>query len=142
MKSVQIHNGFYLVFDRGDEVLSTLTSFGEQEAVHWAAFDAIGAVEDVEVGYYDLESKEYVFRREEGIFEVTSLKGNLAEAGNEGVLVHAHVALARCDETLEIIGGHLKSARVAVTLEMVLWLVSQPLIRVLDEDIGLNLIRL
>ena len=61
---------------------------------------------------------------------------------NEGVLVHAHAVLSRCDESLETIGGHVKSARVAVTLEMVLWLVSQPLTRVFDENIGLRLLNL
>lgn len=142
MKAVQIHNGFFIVFDKGEEVISTLTRFGEQEGVHWATFSAIGAVEDVEIGYYDRDEKEYFFRREEGVFEVASLKGNLAEVDNEGVLTHAHAVLSRCDDTLETIGGHLKSARVAVTLEMILWLVSQPLTRVYDDDIGLNLIQL
>ncbi|MBI5457466.1 DUF296 domain-containing protein [Candidatus Kaiserbacteria bacterium] len=142
MKSVQIHNGFFIVFDKGEEVISTLTRFGEQEGVHWGAFEAIGAVEDVQIGYYDRDAKQYFFRKEKGVFEVASLKGNLAEVDNEGVLVHAHAVLSRCDDTLETIGGHVKSARVAVTLEMILWLVSQPLTRVYDDDIGLNLIQL
>ncbi len=142
MKAVQIHNGFFIVFDKGEEVISTLTRFGELEGVHWGVFEAIGAVENVEIGYYDLAAKEYFFRKEEGVFEVASLKGNVAEVDNEGVLVHAHATLARCDETLETIGGHVKSARVAVTLEMILWLVSQPITRVFDEEIGLNLIQL
>ena len=57
-------------------------------------------------------------------------------------LVHAHAALARCDDSLEMIGGHVRSLRVAATLEMIVWLVTQPLIRSLDEETGLNLIRL
>ena len=142
MKSVQIHNGFFIVFDKGEEVISALTRFGEQEGVHWGVFEALGAVEDVEIGYYDRDAKQYFFRKEEEVFEVASLKGNLAELDNERVLVHAHAVLSRCDESLETIGGHLKSARVAVTLEMVLWLVSQPLTRVFDDNIGLRLIDL
>ena len=54
MKFVQVHNGFFLVFDKGEEVIATLVRFGEVEGVHWGVFDAIGMVEDVEVGYYDL----------------------------------------------------------------------------------------
>lgn len=142
MKFVQIHNGFFLVLDRGEEVISTLTRFGEVEGVHWGVFDAIGMLKDVEIGYYNLEDQEYVFREEEGPFEVASLKGNIAEVEGEMPLVHAHAALARCDESLETIGGHLRSARVAATLEIIVWLVTQPLIRTLDEETGLNLIRL
>ncbi|MCR4325570.1 MAG: DUF296 domain-containing protein [Patescibacteria group bacterium] len=141
MKSVQIHNGFFIVMERGEEVVSTLAAFGEQEEVHWAAFNAIGAVQDVEIGYYDIEGREYVFRQEGGPFEVVSMKGNISEL-DETPLVHMHAALARCDETLEMIGGHVRSARVAVTLEMALWFVSQPLLRGFDEETGLNLIQL
>lgn len=139
MQSVQIHNGFFLVFDRGEDVLSTLRLFAENEGVHWATFDAIGAVEDVEIGYYDLESREYVLRQEDGPFEVVSLKGNITEL-NEGPTIHAHAALARADASLEMLGGHVRSMRVAITLEMVVWVVSQPLLREPDDETGLNLI--
>jgi len=142
MKFVQIHNGFFLVFDRGEEVISTLVRFEEQEEVHWGVFDSIGMVENVEIGFYDIENRAYVFREEAGPFEVASLKGNIAEVEGEMPLVHAHAALARCDETLETIGGHVRSLRVAATLEMTVWLVTQPLIRSLDEETGLNLIRI
>jgi predicted DNA-binding protein with PD1-like motif len=141
MKAVQIHNGFFIVLERGEELISTITQFGEREEVHWAVFEAIGAVENVEIGYYDLETQQYVFREEAGPFEVASLKGNVAEI-NEAPMVHAHATLSRCDETLETIGGHLKSARVAITLEVCLWLVTQPLLRSFDDETGLNLIQL
>lgn len=141
MRAVQIHNGFFIVFERGEEVISLLSEFGEREDVHWASFEAIGAVEDVEIGYYDIEAKEYVFRQETGPFEVCSMNGNLAEF-NEQTLVHMHAALARCDASLEMIGGHVRSVRVAATLEMSLWLVSQPLTRGYDDDTGLNLIQM
>ena len=141
MKAVQIHNGFFVVLDRGEEVMTTIAQLGEREEVHWGAFEAIGMVEDVEIGYYDIESREYVLRQEAGPFEVVSFKGNITEF-NEAPLVHAHAALARCDETLEMIGGHVRSARVAATLEMILWFVSQPLVREFDEETGLNLINI
>lgn len=141
MKAVQIHNGFFVIFERGEEIIAALAQFGEREEVHWGAFEAIGMVEDVEIGYYDLESREYVLRQEAGPFEVVSFKGNISEF-NETPIVHAHAALARCDETFEMIGGHVRSASVAASLEMILWLVSQPLIREFDDETGLNLINM
>ena len=128
MQSVQIHNGFFLVFARGEELIETLTRFCEENEVHWGQFQAIGAVEDVEIGYYDLPSRQYVFREEEGPLEVASMDGNVAEI-DERPIVHAHAVLSNCDETLRTIGGHIKSARVAVRLELCLWFVRKPLFR-------------
>lgn len=140
MQAVQIHNGFFLVFERGEDFMPTLLRFCEENDVHWGQFQAIGALEDVQIGYYDLPNREYVFRLEEGPFEVASLDGNISEMENEEPVVHAHAVLSRCDESLECIGGHLRSARVALTLELCLWQVTQPLIRHPDDETGLNLI--
>jgi predicted DNA-binding protein with PD1-like motif len=140
MQTVQIHNGFFIVLSRGEELIASLTQFCEQEAVHWGQFSAIGAVEDVEIGYYDIGNREYVFNAEEGPFEVANMNGNISELG-EDPLIHCHAVLSRCDETLGCIGGHIRTARVALTLEVCLWLVTQPLLRGFDEDTGLNLLR-
>jgi predicted DNA-binding protein with PD1-like motif len=140
MQAMQIHNGFFLVFERGEELMPTLIRFCEENDVHWGQFQAIGAVEDVEIGYYDLASREYIFRAEAGPFEVASMDGNISEMESEEPVVHVHAVLARCDDSLECIGGHLRRARVALTLELCLWQVTQPLIRSRDEETGLNLI--
>jgi len=140
MQSTQIHNGFFIVLSRGEELMAALREFCERNDVHWAQFSAIGAVEDVEIGYYDLENREYVFNAEVGPFEVANLDGNISQL-NEAPLVHAHATLSRCDDSLSCIGGHLKSAHVALTLEICLWVVTQPLQRGFDEETGLNLLR-
>ena len=109
--------------------------------MHWAQVVFGCAVENAEIGYYDLASRSYVFKKEAGPFEVVSLNGNVAEL-DESPLVHAHAAFSRCDESLATIGGHLKSAQVALTLEVWLSRVSQPLLRAPDPETGLNLITL
>jgi len=142
MQAVQIHNGFFLVFERGEDLFPTLTRFCEENKVHWAEFSAIGALEDVEIGYYDLPSREYVFRFEEGPLEVASMNGNVSEADDEEPVIHAHAVLSRCDETFATMGGHLRAGVVAITLELTLWEVTQPLTRRRDEETGLNLINI
>ena len=141
MQSVQIHNGFFIVLARGEELMATLRQFCEAQEVHWGQFQAIGAVEDVEIGYYDLPTRQYVFHREAGPLEVASMDGNISEL-DERPLIHAHAVLSRCDETLSCVGGHIRSARVALTLEICLWQVTQPLLRGFDEETGLNLLRI
>ncbi len=139
MQAVQIHNGTFLILERGEEIFSTVTRYCEEHQIHWGQFQAIGSVENVTIGYYDLPTREYVFREEAGPFEVSSMDGNVTELNGVPVL-HVHSVLSRCDESLETIGGHLRSATVAVTLEMCIWEVTQPLIRRFDDDIGLDLI--
>lgn len=140
MEAVQIHNGFFLVFARGENFMPTLINFCEENDVHWGQFAAIGALENIEIGYYDLTTREYIFHHDEGPFEVASMQGNISEMDGEKAVVHAHAVLSRPDPTLACIGGHLRSARVALTLELCLWHVSQPLIRARDDETGLNLI--
>src|SRR3989344_3216660 len=110
MQAVQIHNGYFLVLAHGEELIETVTKFCEETEMHWGQFQAIGAVEDVDIGYYDLENKRYMFQREDGPFEVASMDGNISEY-SERPLVHAHAVLSQCDETLRCIGGHIKSTR-------------------------------
>jgi uncharacterized protein len=138
-RHTQIHNGTFLVLEKGEELVSTLTRFCEERQIHWVQFQAIGAVEDVEIGYYDLEAKEYVFRQEPGPFEVSSMDGNVTEL-NSLPVPHIHAVLSRADESLETIGGHIRRATVHITLEMCLWEITQPLVRRFDDETGLNLI--
>jgi len=141
MKAVQVQNGFFLVLERGEELIGTLKGFCRENEVHWGQFSGIGALEDVEIGYYDLPSRQYVFRKEEGPFEVANMDGNVTELDEEP-LIHTHAALAHCDDSLSTIGGHVRSAIVALTLEICMWQISQPLLRGYDEETGLNLIQL
>jgi uncharacterized protein len=139
MKAVQIHNGYFLVFERGEEFFTAMNAFCESNDVHWAKFSGIGAIENVEIGYYDLSRRQYLFRQEKGPFEIGNLDGNITEF-NETSLIHVHGVLSRCDESLECIGGHFRRFTVALTLEACLWEVTQPLLREYDDDTGLNLI--
>lgn len=141
MKSAQIQSGFFPMPSRGEEVVSTLTNFCEEQGIHWAQLQAIGAVEDVEIGYYDLGERKYVFCEESRPFEVDSIEGNIAEV-HEKPIAHIHATLSRCNESLEAIGGHIRRARVALTLKVALWLISRPLVRSFDEDTNPNFINL
>ena len=129
-----------LVLQRGEELVKTLTEYCIRERIHAATFTGLGAVEKVTIGYYDLEKREYFFRKEPGVFEVTSMNGNVALVEGKP-FVHVHAALSRCDETLSVIGAHITEAKVAVTLEIFLITLDMSLRREYDEAIGLKLIQ-
>ena len=131
--------GFVIRMERGEELLTMLTDFCTRRGIQSGVFTGIGAVERVQIGYYDLGKKEYFFRKETGVFEVASMQGNVALVEGKP-FIHAHAVLSRCDESLECIGAHIKEAFVAVTLEVFLTPLDVPLSRKLNEEIGLKLL--
>ena len=139
MQSKQVHNKHVIALERGEEVISTLTKYCADNNIKAGAFQAIGAVERVKIGYYKLETKEYFFKDEKGEFEVASMNGNVALVDGSP-FIHAHAVLSRCDESCEIIAAHVKEAYVAVTLEVFLTELDMNLGRKLNEEIGLKLL--
>jgi uncharacterized protein len=113
-------------FDPGEEIVSGLAAFCEQAGVIGAAVQGIGSVATAEIGHFDPERGDYVFRRLDGPLEVLALTGNVAALDGRP-MVHVHAVLS--DRAFTTQGGHLRSATVAVTCEVVLTLLSAPVRR-------------
>ncbi len=130
---------YVLVFDKGDEVVETLTAFARKERLVAGRLTAIGAFSDVTLGYFDRQQKEYrkIAVREQ--VEVLSLIGDVAIDGDQPK-IHAHVVVGRSDGTTR--GGHLLEAHVWPTLEVVLETGARALRRSHDAESGLALIDL
>lgn len=141
MKHLKTTQGIVVKLERGEELIATLTAWCEREGIQNAIFSGIGAVEHVEIGYYDLATKTYVFKKHDEIFEVGSMQGNVALVDGKP-FIHAHAVLSRCDDSLSCIGAHIKSAVVAVTLEIFLTPLESRTTRALDANIGLKLLDL
>ncbi|MDO8481775.1 MAG: DNA-binding protein [bacterium] len=139
MKATQDNRRHIIVLERGENVLAMLAQYCAEKNITAGVFQAIGAVERVQIGYYDMAKREYHFREEAGVFEVASMNGNVALV-DEKPFVHAHAVLSRCDKSLECIGAHIKEAYVAVTLEVFLIALDMSLGRIYEEDIGLKLL--
>jgi predicted DNA-binding protein with PD1-like motif len=144
MKSKLIHEHggqktFALVFETGDEALSGLTEFAKQQRLGAAQITAIGAFQDVTLGYYDWGSKEYRKIPVEEQVEVLSLIGDVAEKDGEPK-VHAHIVVGRSDGSTR--GGHLLKGHVRPTLEVIITESPEHLRKRHDPETGLALIRL
>jgi predicted DNA-binding protein with PD1-like motif len=130
---------YAVIFDTGDEVVSGLTSFAREKGLAASHFTAIGAFQDVTLGYFDWQKKNYQKIPVHEQVEVLSLVGDIALDPRGGPKVHAHVVLGRSDGTTR--GGHLLEARVRPTLEVVLVESPSHLQRKQDPESGLALIR-
>ena len=140
MRSKELGAGrFALVFDKGDEPMSELEQYARERGLTAASFTGIGAFEEVVLGYFDRERKEYSEIPVREQVEVLSLAGDVAVADGEPK-VHAHVVVGKRDGTAH--GGHLLRASVWPTLEVVLVESPAELRKSHDPETGLALIDL
>lgn len=128
---------YALIFDKGDEVMRELTEFAKRRRLSAAHFTAIGAFEEVTLGYFDPTRKDYRHIPVKGQVEVVALLGDIALEGEEPK-IHAHVVVGLHDATTR--GGHLLEGRVWPTLELVLTETPGHLRRRFDAATGLALI--
>lgn len=129
---------FVLIFDTGDEILTTLKQFATEKELAGSSFKAIGALSHVKVGWFDWEKKEYQVAAEfDEQVELLSLIGDIA-LKDGAPQVHAHIVVGRRNGTAH--GGHLMEARVRPTCELVLTENPAHLQKQVDAETGLALI--
>ncbi|HTM68793.1 MAG TPA: PPC domain-containing DNA-binding protein [Candidatus Binatia bacterium] len=120
--------------ERGDAMRASIEALAAAENVPSARLTAIGAVEDAELGFYDLGRKEYLRRSFPGILELVSLEGSITVKDGKPFL-HAHVAISGPDFAVH--GGHLFDAKAGVVVELFIIPLERPLLRVMCDEIGL-----
>lgn len=130
---------YALVFKSGDEVVGQLTDWCRANAITAARFTGVGAFSDATVAWFDWDRREYQQIPVREQVELLSLNGDVAEQEGHAA-IHAHVVLGRRDGSTR--GGHLVSAHVRPTLELVLDTVPAHLSKRHDPESGLALIAL
>ena len=138
MKSIKVNDSFLIRCDIGDEIVACLKAFAAENKIYSGTILGIGSIKDPELGYYDIEKKEYIKKQFEGDYELLSLAGNFSRLGNE-IVLHCHVSVS--DAQFHVIGGHLFHAQVAVTTEFYIRPGGVELNRGLDDITGLNLLK-
>jgi predicted DNA-binding protein with PD1-like motif len=109
---------FVVVLSSGDEAISSLKSFVEQEKIEAAQFSAIGAFRSAILGYFDWETKSYQRIPVDEQVEVASFTGDVALGPDEKPALHIHCVLG-CRGG-RAVAGHLLEGHVRPTLEVVL----------------------
>ena len=129
---------YVVVLYAGEEAASGLKSFADEHNLTGSHFTALGAFQDVTLGWWNWETKEYERIRFEEQVEALSLVGNIARSPERDSSVHAHVVVGRRDGTAH--GGHLLEAHVRPVLEVTIVEVPAHLQRRPDARTGLALI--
>jgi len=141
MKSKKVNNFYVVRLEKGEEILSSLTKFCEDNKVYSGSISGIGGIDDVTLKYYDLEKKEYLPKRfSEGVnYEIIALNGNISRLEGKP-FVHMHITLG--DPEYKVFGGHLGSAKISITAEICINVLDKPIDRKLDKKFRLNFLDL
>jgi hypothetical protein len=140
MRWRRVAGGVVAVLDRGDEVVESLRTLAQQAAVQSGCISGLGAVDHVQLAFYDLERKAYDRLDLEGDHEIGGLTGNLT-LQDGAPFVHVHAVVAGRDFVART--GHLMRARCSATVELFVHdFGAEPIHRRPDTDIGLNLCKL
>lgn len=132
-----LEDGYLLRIPIEDKIIETVHQFAVEHGIPSATVSAIGAVKDVELGYYRLSDKTYLRKHFPNITELVSFSGNLSWIDGSPFL-HAHATLG--DDSFNVVGGHFFEGVVAITVEMHIKVFSERLNRKFDDVTGLNLL--
>lgn len=124
--------------DRGEEITEQLRAVAEKENIRLASVEALGAVDDFTVGVYNVAEKQYYANRFQGAFEIVSLTGTVTTMDGQ---FYQHLHMSAGDNKGAVFGGHLNSATVSATCEMVIRVIDGTVERAKDPEIRLNLFR-
>ncbi|MFH1642160.1 MAG: PPC domain-containing DNA-binding protein [Nanoarchaeota archaeon] len=125
-----------LKIEKGEELVQTIKKIAAEQDIKLASISGIGAVKNLKVGSFDVDTKEYHAKELDGCFEVCPLTGNISTMDKKTYL-HAHINA--CDKDFRSFGGHLDSAVCSATFEAIINVIDGEVDRKFSEEIGLNL---
>jgi predicted DNA-binding protein with PD1-like motif len=134
---LQDQRRYIIRFDKGEEVLDGIGKFIKEQAITACVFQAIGACENPELGFYNPHIKDYRKKPFLDELEILSLNGNGAIINGEPIL-HAHGIFGKNDFTT--IGGHVFKVPVSVTCEVFLIKLDGEIKREQNTEFNLSLL--
>ena len=136
MEYKKFGNHYVVRMEKGEEIMESLKKLCLDEDIRLGSISGLGAAKEVEIGLFNTETKEYKTTVMQGMFEITSLIGNITRKENE-VSLHCHINFS--DASLNTFGGHLVKAVISATGEIIITKIDGEVNRRFDEEIGLNL---
>ncbi len=122
-------------FETGAEWRSQIEALAADVGAEAAWFNAMGAVQDAELWYYDQTEKEYRPIEVHTPHEVAACVGNISRLDGE-LFAHTHAVLS--DDEGQVIAGHLNEATTFAG-EVHMQVLDTELVRSFDEPTELDL---
>ena len=132
-------NTIVLVLEQGEDIIEAVTDLAREQNGKFGTVSGIGACDDVELNFYNLETKTYEKKEIKEPLELISLLGNISHI-DEKPFAHLHATFGT--NQYETLSGHLTKAVVSATAEIVITMTILDINRKHNADIGLNLLDL
>ena len=129
---------YTLRFDRGEELIGSLANFCNENQMKAGYFSGFGAVSEVTLMHYDLDTKKYLEKTFTEKMEIANLTGNVSWFEGKSY-IHPHGIFS--DTEMRAWAGHVKKMIIAATCELFLIQLDGEISREHSEEIGLNLMR-
>ena len=125
MEFKKFNNDYVVRLNKGENVIESLKKLCREEDIKLAEITGLGASNKVEIGVFNTNTKEYKTKVFDGMFEITSLVGNVTRKDGE-VYLHIHI--------------NLVESKISATSEIIVRKIDGEVGRKISEEIGLNLL--
>tara|TARA_Y100000814_G_scaffold240170_2_gene184521 strand:+ start:433 stop:861 length:429 start_codon:yes stop_codon:yes gene_type:complete len=127
---------YFISLSKDEYINETLLDISNKESIKSGWISGVGAMYEIEVGYFDVDKKDYIRKSFPGDYEILSISGNISiKEGNR--FIHTHVTFS--DENFNVFGGHLFDAKIAAAGEFMINTCNFEIKRKFNKDIGLHL---
>lgn len=121
-----------------EDLINSIINIVKDYNIKSGLVNCIGALKKITIGYFDIESKEYLTRTIEEYVELVSCMGNITYIDGNPI-IHLHASIGARDYS--IIGGHLiQPSIVSITGEVYILEIDRKIKRVTDPQFGLSLL--
>jgi predicted DNA-binding protein with PD1-like motif len=127
---------FILALKIGENLFEAITRCAQDAKLESASISGLGALDDVTIAYYNMETKTYQTKLFTGMFELVSLNGNIAVLDGQ-YFTHIHAAIG--DDQYQVFGGHIMDATVGPSAEITVIPLCSEIHRKYDERTGLKI---
>jgi predicted DNA-binding protein with PD1-like motif len=134
MKFKKVSESLYVLrLEVGDEIIFEIESFCSDLDINCADIKGIGACNKAELAHFNVDKKEYSSKIFDSELEICSMQGLYAD--NK---LHMHAVMA--NNKFQAFGGHLKSAIVSGTAEIIVRKINTEINKKIDEETTLNIL--
>ncbi|MFB6161196.1 MAG: PPC domain-containing DNA-binding protein [Haloferacaceae archaeon] len=135
-RELTVTGEYFARLEHGADWREEIEAFAERREIEAAWFQALGAVQDAEVWFYDQDDREFRAVEFDEPLDVAACVGNVARDADGEVFAHTHAVLAR--RSGQSLAGHLNAGTVFAG-EAHVRAFEEPLEREYDETTGLDL---
>ena len=137
MEYRKIENTVILRLDPNEKVVDSILKVCQTEQITLGNISGLGAVNEIEIGLYDVEKQCFCPTTLKKSLEMANLTGNVTTQDGQ-VYLHLHAVFG--DVHGNAVAGHLKEAVVSATCEIFISSICGTVERRFDPVTGLNIL--